>query len=75
MMTWIKGVLPEILGALKLLGLVAYAMLEAWLGRTKKVESNSLLELIWRVFLKLTGRVNDGKDEHERAEGCRRCGD
>lgn len=49
------------------LGLLAYAMLEFWLGRTKKTRANSAVDLlvvglaVVAALVKLKLRGNDGK--------------
>lgn len=51
-----------------LLGLAAYAVLEFWLGRTKKTRASSALDLILVgasivvAIIKLKTRGTDGKD-------------
>lgn len=37
---------------LKIIGPLLYALIEAWIGRTKKVEANSILEIIWNLIKK-----------------------
>lgn len=32
------------------IAIFTYTLLEHWLGKTQKVKSNSLIELIWNIF-------------------------
>lgn len=48
---------PEKHDVLKLIGMVAYMLLERWLGRTKMVEQNSVIDLVVATVLKLKEKL------------------
>lgn len=51
----------------KLILLIVYMGLEAWLGKTEKVKSNSLLHLLWTIALAAYWRVKNKGAKDDKA--------